>query len=127
MTIQKCKMCGLQASDNSYGTCGSIMTLSKASDDCRVFILSNNLLTTHNGLCIVLHKERMALMATNLSINMELLNDALIVGGLKSKKDTVNLALEEFIQKRRAADILTLFGTVEYDADYNYKKARRRD
>ena len=65
-------------------------------------------------------------MATNLSINMELLNDALIVGGLKSKKDTVNLALEEFIQKRRAADILTLFGKVEYDADYNYKKARRR-
>ena len=66
-------------------------------------------------------------MATNLSINMELLNDALIVGGLKSKKDTVNLALEEFIQKRRAAEILTLFGAVEYDSDYNYKKARRRD
>ena len=66
-------------------------------------------------------------MATNLSIDMELLNDALIVGGLKSKKDTVNLALEEFIQKRKVADILTLFGTVEYDPDYNYKKARRRD
>ena len=65
-------------------------------------------------------------MATNLAINMELLNDAFIVGGLKSKKDTVNLALEEFLQKRRAAEILTLFGTVEYDADYNYKKARQR-
>ena len=64
-------------------------------------------------------------MATNLSINMELLNDALIIGGLKSKKDTVNLALEEFIQKRKAADILALFGKVEYDPDYNYKKVRR--
>ena len=65
-------------------------------------------------------------MATNLSINTQLLNDALIIGGLKTKKDTVNLALEEFIQKRRAADILSLFGTVEYDIDYDYKKARRR-
>jgi Arc/MetJ family transcription regulator len=65
-------------------------------------------------------------MATNLSINMSLLNDALIVGGLKSKKDTVNLALEEFIQRRRAAEVLSLFGTVEYDGDYNYKKNRRR-
>ena len=65
-------------------------------------------------------------MATNLSINMELLNDALIIGGLKSKKDTVNLALEEVIQKGKAADIFALFGKVEYDPDYNYKKARRR-
>ena len=64
-------------------------------------------------------------MATNLSIDTQLLNDALIVGGLKTKKDTVNLALEEFVQKRRAADILNLFGTVEYDADYDYKKTRR--
>ena len=29
-------------------------------------------------------------------------------------------------QKRKAADILTLFGIVEYDADYDYKEARRR-
>jgi len=65
-------------------------------------------------------------MATNLSINTQLLNDALIIGGLKTKKDTVNQALEEFIQKRKAADILTLFGTIKYDANYDYKKMRRR-
>ena len=65
-------------------------------------------------------------MATNLSIDTQLLSDALIAGKLKTKKDTVNLALEEFIQKRKAAEILTLFGTVEYDKDYDYKKMRRR-
>jgi Arc/MetJ family transcription regulator len=71
--------------------------------------------------------ERMVFfMSTNLSINMQLLDDALKIGGLKTKKDTVNLALEEFIQKRKAADILSLFGKIEYDEDYNYKEARRR-
>lgn len=66
-------------------------------------------------------------MATNLSIDTQLLDDALKIGGLKTKKDTVNLALQEFIKKRKAADILDLFGKVEYYEDYNYKKARRRN
>jgi len=66
-------------------------------------------------------------METTLSINTRLLGDALKVGGLKTKKDTVNLALEEFIQKRKTADILTLFGSIKYDADYDYKKARHRE
>ena len=65
-------------------------------------------------------------MATNLSIDTQLLNDALEIGGLKTKKDTVNLALQEFISKRKAADILSLFGTVVYDEDYDYKEARQR-
>jgi Arc/MetJ family transcription regulator len=65
-------------------------------------------------------------MTTNLSINTQLLGDALKIGGLKTEKDTVDLALEEFIQRRKASDILTLFGTIEYDADYDYKEARYR-
>ena len=65
-------------------------------------------------------------MATNLSIDTRLLDDALQIGRLKTKKDTVNLALEEFIKRRKAAEILSLFGKVEYDADYDYKEARRR-
>ena len=65
-------------------------------------------------------------MATNLSIDPKLLADALEAGGLKTKKDTVNLALEEFTKRRRAASIIEMFGTVEYDADYDYKKGRRR-
>ncbi len=64
-------------------------------------------------------------MATNLAIDLELLDAALKTGGLKTKKDTVNLALKEFIQRRQNADILSLFGKVEYDGDYDYKDARR--
>ena len=66
-------------------------------------------------------------MATNLSIDSELLEDALQIGKLKTKKDTVNVALAEFIKKRKASEIISLFGTVEYDADYDYKKARIRN
>ena len=63
-------------------------------------------------------------MASNLAIDPELLENALKAGGLKTKKDTVNLALKEFIQRRGTADIVSSFGTIIYDADYDYKQAR---
>ncbi|MCL1809235.1 MAG: type II toxin-antitoxin system VapB family antitoxin [Clostridiales bacterium] len=65
-------------------------------------------------------------MATNLSIDTRLLDEALAAGGLKTKKDTVNMALDEFIKRRKAAEILSMFGKVEYDAGYDYKEARQR-
>jgi len=65
-------------------------------------------------------------MATNLAINDQLLNNALEIGGFRSKKDTVNAALEEFIQRRKAEDIIDLFGKVEFDKAYDYKKMRTR-
>jgi Bacterial antitoxin of type II TA system, VapB len=65
-------------------------------------------------------------LATNLAINDELLRNALEIGGYKSKKDTVNAALEEFIQRRRSEDVISLFGKVEYDEKYDYKELRSR-
>lgn len=68
----------------------------------------------------------MDIVATNLAINDELLKNALEIGGYKSKKDTVNAALEEFIQRRRSEDVIRLFGTIEYDENYDYKTMRNR-
>ena len=65
-------------------------------------------------------------MATNLAIDDDLLKDAQKIGGLKTKKDTVNLALKEFILRRKQEDIKDLFGKVDYDKDYDYKKSRNR-
>jgi len=65
-------------------------------------------------------------MATNLAINQELLHEALEVSGLKTKKDTVNLALKEFIDRRKQLEILKLFGKMDPDPDYDYKKGRNR-
>ena len=65
-------------------------------------------------------------MPTNLAIDDELLEEALKVGGLRTKKATVTQALQEYIQHRRQADVLALFGKIEIDPDYNYKVQRRR-
>lgn len=65
-------------------------------------------------------------MPTNLAIDDKLLEEAVRVGGLRTKKDTVNQALREYIQRRRQAKIVELFGTVEFDPAHDYKKQRRR-
>lgn len=65
-------------------------------------------------------------MATNLAIDDKLLTEAQKISGLKTKKDTVNTALKEFILKRKQEEILPLFGTIEYDEDYDYKALRNR-
>lgn len=65
-------------------------------------------------------------MATNLAIDNSLLNEALEISGLKTKKDTVNLALKEFVDKRKQLEIIGLFGKMDPDPDYDYKKGRTR-
>lgn len=65
-------------------------------------------------------------MATNLDIDEKLLNDALRIGGNRTKKATVEEALQEYIRRRKQQRILKLFGKVEYDPSYNYKEQRRR-
>ena len=65
-------------------------------------------------------------MATNLALNPDLLIEAQKIGGFKTKKDTVNTALLEFIQRHKQLEIVKLFGSVEYDPDYNYKNKRNR-
>jgi Arc/MetJ family transcription regulator len=64
-------------------------------------------------------------MATNLAIDNTLLNEALRVGGYKTKRETVNEALREFIQRRQRLELVKLFGTIDYDPRYDYKRERR--
>ncbi len=65
-------------------------------------------------------------MATNLAINDDLLEEARIVGKHATKKAVVNEALAEYVQRRKQAEIITLFNTVEYDSDYDYKAQRKK-
>nr|WP_321402536.1 type II toxin-antitoxin system VapB family antitoxin [uncultured Desulfobacter sp.] len=65
-------------------------------------------------------------MATNWAINDRLLLEALEINGLKTKKDTVNLALKEFVDKRKQLEIKILFGKMDPDSDYDYKQGRLR-
>ncbi len=64
-------------------------------------------------------------MATNLAIDDDLLEEALRVGGHATKKATVTEALVEYVQRRKQGKIVALFGKIEIDPDYDYKKQRR--
>lgn len=75
-------------------------------------------------MCIMLH-IRLQKMPTNLAIDDRLLEEAQKVGKHRTKKETVNAALSEYVQRRRQRGILSLFGKIEYDEKYDYKRARR--
>ena len=65
-------------------------------------------------------------MATNLSIDPELLEKTLELSGERTKKAAVNKALKEFIARREQKRIADLFGKLEWDSHYNYKTERSR-
>jgi len=54
-------------------------------------------------------------MATNLSIDPKLIDEALELSGERSKKAAVTRALEEFIARRRQKRLLELMGKLEWD------------
>ncbi len=54
-------------------------------------------------------------MATNLSIDTRLLDEALPISGLKTKKNTFNQALKEFLQRRKLSGIAALFALLPHD------------
>jgi len=66
-------------------------------------------------------------MATNLSIDPELIERALEVSGERTKKAAVTKALQEFIARRRQKRLLDLIGKLEWDSSYDYKADRARD
>jgi hypothetical protein len=65
-------------------------------------------------------------MATNLDIDSVLLDRALRVRGEQTKKAAVTKALQEFIARREQRRIVDLFGTLEWNSGYDYKRERSR-
>ena len=64
-------------------------------------------------------------MATNLAIDDKLILEAQKLGHHKSKKETVTTALQEYITHKKQLEILDFFGTIDFDQNYDYKKARK--
>lgn len=65
-------------------------------------------------------------MRSNLNYDQELLEQARKLGGFKYKTETINAALDEFVRRHQQEKIIELFGTIEYDEDYDYKKSRKQ-
>jgi Arc/MetJ family transcription regulator len=66
-------------------------------------------------------------MATNLSIDPDLIDRALEVSGERTKKAAVTKALQEFIARRRQKRLLDLMGKLEWQSAFDYKAERARD
>jgi Arc/MetJ family transcription regulator len=65
-------------------------------------------------------------MTTDLSIDPELLAEALKVSGERSESAVVPKALQEFVALRRQKRLLDLMGELEWEPCYDYKKGRMR-
>ena len=65
-------------------------------------------------------------MATNLSLDPDLIDRALEVSGERTKKAAVTRALEEFIARRGQKRLVELMGKLEWDTSFDYKVERSR-
>ncbi len=65
-------------------------------------------------------------MATNLQLDDRLIAEATALGKHRTKKEAVTQALTDYIRHLRQEQILNLFGEVEFDPAYDYKRQRAR-
>ena len=75
-------------------------------------------------LCKLMCKE--SHMATNLAIDPELLDRAVEVSGVRTKKAVVTMALQEFIARREQRRVVELMGKLEWNDAFDYKAERSR-
>ena len=65
-------------------------------------------------------------MATSLNINEALLQEALALDDQTTLDTLVETALREYILRRKRLKVLDLFGTIDYDENYDYKQQRQQ-
>jgi Arc/MetJ family transcription regulator len=65
-------------------------------------------------------------MPTNLAIDDKLIETARQVGHHKTKKEAVTAALSQYIARHKQLEILSMFGTIDFDPKYDYKAERRK-
>jgi len=66
-------------------------------------------------------------MATNLALDDRLIDEARRIGRHSTKKEAVTAALVDYINRHKQLKILDLFGTVDFDSAYDYRRSRKLD
>jgi putative antitoxin of VapBC-like toxin-antitoxin system len=59
---------------------------------------------------------------TSVAVDAKLLQEAHEVGRHRPKRETLTAALQEYLRHHRQLDILTLFGKIDYDPSYDYRR-----
>lgn len=65
-------------------------------------------------------------MVTNLGINPTLLEEAKKIGRFRTKRETVDQALDEFIKRHKRLQLLALQDQIEYFPNHDYKEGRQK-
>jgi Arc/MetJ family transcription regulator len=65
-------------------------------------------------------------MPTNLAIDDALLSKAKKIAQLKTKRETVEQALRELIDRRLRLRAIEAFGTIDFAPRFDHKKHRRK-
>ena len=63
-------------------------------------------------------------MRTNIVIDDDLLHEAMARSHARTKREIVDLALREFVQRRKRQDLMDLFGKGGLREDYDHKALR---
>lgn len=66
-------------------------------------------------------------MRTNIDLDDDLVEEGMRLTGLRTKKDLVHQALQEFVEGHRRMDMRDLRGKVRFRDDYDHKRLRRED
>jgi Arc/MetJ family transcription regulator len=64
-------------------------------------------------------------MRTNIVLDKSLIEEAMRCAGSRTKRETVDLALREFVARRRQRAVLALAGKDLIDPDYDVRAIRR--
>ena len=64
-------------------------------------------------------------MATNLALDDQLIEEARVLGGYRTKREVVTQALLDYVQKKKQLQILNSFGTIDFDLNYDAAMQRK--
>jgi Arc/MetJ family transcription regulator len=64
-------------------------------------------------------------MRTNIVIDDKLMEEAMRVSGLSTKKEVVDRALSEFVERHTRKDLRELMGKIQFADNYDYKAMRK--
>jgi len=81
------------------------------------------LMTNPQPECILMCIWR-CIMRTNVMLDDALVKEAILLSGVKTKKDVIALALKEFVMSRKRLNLLELAGKITFRDDYDYKACR---
>jgi Arc/MetJ family transcription regulator len=81
------------------------------------FLSRSTGLLIHKKIAIFVYTSAIFTMRTNIDLNDQLVQQALELSHAKTKKEVVELALQNFVKSLQRQQLLTLRGTIQWEGD----------